>query len=151
MTICLGALCAGVDGSEAAAVVAASDRMVTMGGVTEFEHEVPKVTQIGDRIVALAAGDALRGERLVNELRGYLQQGAQPLQSIAATAAAPVCGIAPSSRYVVSYSPYATVDMASHATVQWRALLPYPLNRIHSLVTSCDAVGDPDSFWTGED
>jgi hypothetical protein len=93
MTICLGALCAGVDGSEAAAVVAASDRMVTMGGVTEFEHEVPKVTQIGDRIVALAAGDALRGERLVNELRGYLQQGAQPLQSIAATAAAPYAAL----------------------------------------------------------
>jgi 20S proteasome alpha/beta subunit len=62
--------------------------MVTMGGITEFEHEVPKVTQIGDRIVALAAGDALRGARLVQELRRYIQQGAQPMQNVAATAAA---------------------------------------------------------------
>ena len=88
MTICLGALCAGADGREASAVVVASDRMVTMGGITEFEHEVPKVTQIGDRIVALAAGDALRGARLVQELRRYIQQGAQPMQNVAATAAA---------------------------------------------------------------
>ena len=88
MTICLGALCAGADGRAASAVVVASDRMVTMGGITEFEHEVPKITQIGDRIVALAAGDALRGARLVNELRRYIQQGAQPMQNVAATAAA---------------------------------------------------------------
>src|ERR687888_1762988 len=91
MTICLGALCAGPDGREASAVVVASDRMVTIGtsgGITEFEHEVPKVTQIGDRIVALAAGDALRGARLVQELRRYIQQGAPPMQNVAATAAA---------------------------------------------------------------
>ena len=88
MTICLGALCAGADGTDAAAVVVASDRMVTMGGITEFEHEVPKVTQIGDRIVALAAGDALRGAQLINELRRDVHHGAQQLQNVAATAAA---------------------------------------------------------------
>ena len=68
MTICLGALCAGAEGREASTVVVASDCMMTMGGITEFEHE-----------------------------------------------------------------------------------LPYHLNGIHSLVTSYDAVGDPDSLWTGED
>src|SRR5919198_3006607 len=91
MTICLGALCAGPDGREASAVVVASDRMVTIGtsgGITEFEHEVPKVTQIGDRIVALAAGDALRGAQLINELRRDVHHGAQQLQNVAATAAA---------------------------------------------------------------
>jgi 20S proteasome alpha/beta subunit len=88
MTICLGALCAGADGTDASAVVVASDRMVTMGGITEFEHEVPKVTQIGDRIVALAAGDALRGAQLINELRRDVHHGAQQLQNVAATAAA---------------------------------------------------------------
>ena len=88
MTICLGALCAGADGTDAAAVVVASDRMVTMGGITEFEHEVPKVTQIGDRIVALAAGDALRGAQLINELRRDVHHGAQQLQNVVATAAA---------------------------------------------------------------
>ena len=88
MTVCLGALCAGADGADASAVVVASDRMVTMGGITEFEHEVPKVTQIGDRIVALAAGDALRGAQLINELRRDVHHGAQQLQNVAATAAA---------------------------------------------------------------
>jgi 20S proteasome alpha/beta subunit len=90
MTICLGALCAGPDGREASAVVVASDRMVTLGtsgGITEFEHEVPKVTQIGDRIVALAAGDALRGGQLINELRRNVQPGAQLIQDVVATAA----------------------------------------------------------------
>jgi hypothetical protein len=47
VTIGLGALCAGTEGGGASAVVVASDRMVTMGGITEFEHEVPKVTQVG--------------------------------------------------------------------------------------------------------
>jgi 20S proteasome alpha/beta subunit len=88
MTICLGALCAGANGTDASAVVVASDRMVTMGGITEFEHEVPKVTQIGDRIVVLAAGDALRGAQLINELRRDVHHGAQQLQNVAATAAA---------------------------------------------------------------
>src|SRR5919204_1144144 len=88
MTICLGALCAGADGADASAVVVASDRMVTMGGITEFEHEVPKVTRIGDRIVALAAGDALRGAQLINELRRDVHHGAQQLQNVATTAAA---------------------------------------------------------------
>ena len=88
MTVCLGALCVGADGTDASAVVVASDRMVTMGGITEFEHEVPKVTQIGDRIVALAAGDALRGAQLINELRRDVHHGAQQLQNVAATAAA---------------------------------------------------------------
>jgi hypothetical protein len=35
MTVCLGALCAGADGADTSAVVVASDRMVTMGGITE--------------------------------------------------------------------------------------------------------------------
>jgi hypothetical protein len=71
MTICLGAVWA---------------RSV-QAPRTEFEHEVPKVTQIGEPTVALAAGDALRGVQLSNEVRCYVQQGAQPLQNVAATAA----------------------------------------------------------------
>ena len=42
MTICLGALCEDV-GSGAQAAVIASDRMVTWGGLTEFEHGMPKI------------------------------------------------------------------------------------------------------------
>lgn len=86
MTVCLGALCAGIDGKEASAVVVTSDR--TMGGITALEHEVPKLTQIGERIAARATGDALRGAHLINGVRRYAQQGAQPLQNVAATAVA---------------------------------------------------------------
>lgn len=93
MPICLGALRAGAEGREASAVVVTSDCMMTMGGITEFEHEVPKVTEVGARIVALAAGDALRGTQLINEVRRYVQQGAQPLRSVAATTAAPYAAL----------------------------------------------------------
>ena len=41
MAVCLSALCAGADGREASVVVVASDCMMTMGGITEFEHELP--------------------------------------------------------------------------------------------------------------
>ena len=65
MTVCIGALCANEDGEKAKVAVVASDRMVTLAGLTEFEHEVPKIQQINDHLVALIAGDALRGSRVV--------------------------------------------------------------------------------------
>ena len=68
MTICVAATCCGGDGKAGTAVVVASDRMITMGGLTEFEHDVPKITQVGRRIVSLVAGDALRGSELVRLL-----------------------------------------------------------------------------------
>src|SRR5262249_14070140 len=49
------------------AVVIVSDRMVTMGRITEFEHEIPKIALIKNLTVALIAGDALRGSNVVNE------------------------------------------------------------------------------------
>jgi 20S proteasome alpha/beta subunit len=68
MTICIGALCADLAGNPSKGVIVASDRMVTLAGLTEFEHEVPKITAITDKIVALIAGDALRGSRLIREV-----------------------------------------------------------------------------------
>ena len=68
MTICMGATCCSKDGAPGSTVVVASDRMITMGGVTEFEHDVPKISQIGKRIVTLVAGDTLRGSELVRLL-----------------------------------------------------------------------------------
>lgn len=72
MTICIGVLCA--DGKVA---IAASDRMVTWGGITEFEHEVPKITMICEKVVTLVAGDALRGARLAREVKLQIP-GASP-------------------------------------------------------------------------
>ena len=70
MTVCVGAICCDVKGAPGQAVVVASDRMVTMGGLTEFEHDVPKITALSDRIVTLVAGDALRGSELVRLVGG---------------------------------------------------------------------------------
>jgi len=43
--------------------------MVTMGGMTEFEHEVPKIVFVSKKAAILTAGDAIRGARLVRELK----------------------------------------------------------------------------------
>lgn len=87
MTVCVGAICADLTGEADRAVVIASDRMVTMGGLIEFEHEIPKVTQITPRAVALVAGDARRGNRLVRDLSAAFQGGAPSVQQVAAQAA----------------------------------------------------------------
>ena len=67
MTICLGALCEQGAGNPNGAVVVASDRMVTLGNLIEFEHAVPKMTVASTQVVMLIAGDALAGNRLVTE------------------------------------------------------------------------------------
>jgi len=74
MTVCISALCASPDGA-AKNVVVVSDRMVTLGRLTEFEHEVPKITNITDKVVALIAGDALRGSQLI---RNVIETGVAP-------------------------------------------------------------------------
>jgi 20S proteasome alpha/beta subunit len=57
--------------------------MVTLGGLIEFEHEVPKVMQITDKVVALIAGDALRGSRLVREVMTQIPAGSPTVQGVA--------------------------------------------------------------------
>src|SRR5215470_10239037 len=88
MTVCIGAVCADSEGKPSGAVVVASDRMITMGGLIEFEHGVPKVSPVADRVVILMAGDGLRGARLVRELRNALPISAVTVESVASTAAA---------------------------------------------------------------
>ena len=87
MTICIGAVCADLQGLAGNAVVTSSDRMVTMGSIQEFEHEVPKVTEITRQIVSLIAGDAQRGSRLARELHDKFQSGVQSVQQVAQAAA----------------------------------------------------------------
>jgi 20S proteasome alpha/beta subunit len=66
MTICLGALCR--ENADGDTVVLASDRMVTWMGLTEFEHQVPKVHQVSASTWALIAGDALAGARIARDV-----------------------------------------------------------------------------------
>jgi 20S proteasome alpha/beta subunit len=83
MTICIGALCADLSGNPSKAAIVASDRMVTLAQLTEFEHEVPKISIVTDRVVALIAGDALRGSRMVREVSTSVPAGAPPVQGVA--------------------------------------------------------------------
>jgi hypothetical protein len=49
--------------------------MVTLGRLTEFEHEVPKISKVAERAVALIAGDALRGSQLIQNV---IESGVAP-------------------------------------------------------------------------
>ncbi len=68
MTICLGVMCAADGGGANTAAVVASDRMVTLGGLIEFDHSAPKSTKLGKTAVGLVAGDALSGATLLRGL-----------------------------------------------------------------------------------
>jgi len=83
MTVCIGALCSNLEGEPSEAVVVASDRMVTLGGHTEFEHDVPKITPIARTILALVSGDALRGSRLVRDLASSVPAGPMTVEDVA--------------------------------------------------------------------
>ncbi len=83
MTVCIGAICADEAGTGGNALVVASDRMVTMGNFYEFEHEVPKLTSIGDKAVALIAGDAARAASIVRELTSFTRSGTYSISAIA--------------------------------------------------------------------
>ena len=74
MTVCIAALCSAEHGTNPKNVVVASDRMVTLGGFMEFEHEVSKITKLTSKSVALVAGDTLRGSKIVDTVKQKLQQ-----------------------------------------------------------------------------
>jgi len=61
--------------------------MITLGRLIEFEHGVPKVSPITDRVVILIAGDGLRGGRLVRDLRNALPVSTVTVEAVATTAA----------------------------------------------------------------
>ncbi|MGH2443468.1 MAG: hypothetical protein ACRDFX_09930, partial [Chloroflexota bacterium] len=69
MTVCIGALCKDEQDRVGWAIILSSDRMVTMGGFIEFEHEVPKGSPLAHKAIALIAGDALRGNQLVQSAK----------------------------------------------------------------------------------
>jgi 20S proteasome alpha/beta subunit len=54
-----------------------------MGGLTEFEHEVPKIKRLTDRIVAMISGDALKGSQLASAVRAVMPAGGTSVQQVA--------------------------------------------------------------------
>jgi 20S proteasome alpha/beta subunit len=66
VTLCMGAICS--DNGSKKAVVVASDRMVTMANLIEFEHAIPKVIEAPGRSAVMSAGDALAGSALIGSV-----------------------------------------------------------------------------------
>jgi 20S proteasome alpha/beta subunit len=83
MTICMGALCAAESGGPCTAVVVASDRMVTLGGLIEFDHSAPKTSILGPNVVGLVAGDALAGSELIQMIQSTQQSQAPAVIQVA--------------------------------------------------------------------
>ncbi len=83
MTICIGALCSYPNVHPSKALVIASDRMVTFGGITQFEHEVSKIIEVTDKIVIMTAGDALKGSRLARDIMTHIPAGSPTVKGVA--------------------------------------------------------------------
>jgi hypothetical protein len=68
VTLCLAALCREGEGDdEERRVVVAADRMVTYPGFIEFEHTSSKIAEMSVFALAMVAGSALVGNRMVTE------------------------------------------------------------------------------------
>ena len=87
MTVCIGAMCCSTNASKPDTVVVASDRMVTMGGRTEFEPARPKIVKLTERVVALTSGDTLKGAELLRGVKAALAADGQTVRSVAEDAA----------------------------------------------------------------
>ncbi len=57
--------------------------MVTMGHMVEFEHEVPKLKKITDKIVTMSAGDALVGSKLARAIDSEFPNVAPSVHAVA--------------------------------------------------------------------
>jgi hypothetical protein len=82
-TICIGALCSDKNGNNGSCVVVSSDQTVTFGDITEFEHEIPKISRMTDKIVALQAGDALQESRIVRDVIPTMPAGTPGVKAVA--------------------------------------------------------------------
>src|SRR5208282_4788300 len=60
MTICIAAIGQSKDiGKDCEAIVFATDHMITIPNIGQFEHSIEKYRRIGTRIVAMLSGEAL--------------------------------------------------------------------------------------------
>jgi len=78
MTVCLAALC-----ENGRTVVVAADRMVTFGGIIEFEHTVPKMTPTTSLAMVMVAGDTLLGTELAQTVAAQVRGTTPSINTIA--------------------------------------------------------------------
>jgi 20S proteasome alpha/beta subunit len=129
MTICMAAICADGAGSPGTAVVVASDRMVTMANLIEFEHTVPKSTSIGARAVALISGDALTGTHLVREVAAELATSPMTVAQVAQ---------ALSNRYSETRNRHAEADILVPRGLNWAAFYGQHQNLVAQITLMLD-------------
>lgn len=80
VTVCIAALCQGDDGDPRAVV--ATDRMVTLGNIIEFEHTVPKAALASPFAIAMVAGDSLIGTRIALQVASQTAATQPPIAEI---------------------------------------------------------------------
>jgi hypothetical protein len=80
VTLCLAAIC--IEDGEPRAVVVA-DRMVTYPGFIEYEHATSKIKETSQFTLAMVAGNALVGDRMVKETASALAGTSPRLTDIA--------------------------------------------------------------------
>lgn len=79
MTVCIAAL-----NQKDKLIAFATDRMVTATlPPIEFEHSLPKVTQLSHYCIALSAGDAIRGKEIFDAVKEAVEKANPPVSQIA--------------------------------------------------------------------
>jgi 20S proteasome alpha/beta subunit len=74
MTICIAALC-----DDKKKIVIASDRMVTVGSVIEFEHDVKKFVDLTQNCVAMTAGSATVQNDILESAKKEIELSSKPV------------------------------------------------------------------------
>jgi hypothetical protein len=74
MTICIAALC-----ENRSKIILAADRMITVGQILEFEHEVRKFKELTSNCVIMYAGSATIQDDIINEAMPQIQNLRTPV------------------------------------------------------------------------
>ena len=73
MTICIAALC-----EKGEKIIVAADRMVTVGQIIEFEHDVPKFVNLTDNCVVMTAGSTTLQNDIIKEASSKIKTLKKP-------------------------------------------------------------------------
>lgn len=130
MTICMAAIGADATGKPGSAVVVASDRVVTMANLIEFEHTVPKALRIGGRAIALIAGDSLIGSHLVKEVAAGVATGPITVAQLAQDL---------SAKYAQTRNNHAEADILAPRGLSWAAFYGQHQNLVAQLTMMLDS------------
>lgn len=73
MTICIAAIC-----EKGEKIIVAADRMITVGQIIEFEHDVPKFVDLTDNCVVMTAGSTTLQNDIIKEASSKIRALKKP-------------------------------------------------------------------------